>query len=393
MKISKLVPVLESYYVSANMELPILLIGESGVGKTQSVKDFAKKIGYDLEMFHFGQMADSGDITGVPFVSDEGGVKVTRFARPVSLVKSKNKKVLFLDEINRAEKDLLQAGFPMILSKVTGGEPLPEGTIIIAAANPPTDNYTVLDFSDIAWTSRFCQIKVETDMTAFMSYAAPKYPKSDYLNFIQEHPQYFISSKMKKAPWSINDYVNKTEGRSDEFVCKLEQSPFMKDVGEDSFEEVLTGIIGLEAAISYTKFLKNKKQIFYSANDVFSKKFQDKLVNKMSPDSIAKTLDDIYITLFKKTNEVLDIKNAAGNLMDFLDILNKDLSVGFSKRCLDSDSLKEIGIDKIEDGLKVLEDVKLCTGSVSRFSKLYTYYADLNIEKWKKENPGIEVSE
>ena len=76
-------------------KLSIMLQGTHGIGKTEFVKDWAKKKGLKLVVWHASHAADAGDITGLPYLfewttEDENGVKqverTTKFAPPAWMI-------------------------------------------------------------------------------------------------------------------------------------------------------------------------------------------------------------------------------------------------------------------------------------------------------------------
>ena len=122
------------YLFEAN--IATLVIGHHGVGKSQAVAQYAKeqKIGFmDLRL----GTQDVGDLLGLAefvtelqpytFTNPETGkeetgtreVKVaTKFMRPDWFPTDPDSKgIIFMDEINRARRDVLQAVFQLVLDK------------------------------------------------------------------------------------------------------------------------------------------------------------------------------------------------------------------------------------------------------------------------------------
>lgn len=89
--------------------------------------------------------------------------------------------ILFLDEINRARREVLQAVFQLVLDRELHGTVLPAGWIILAAANPQKDEdeqgatvgYLVSpDFQDRALLDRFLHVGLRPDPDEWLEYAA-----------------------------------------------------------------------------------------------------------------------------------------------------------------------------------------------------------------------------
>lgn len=66
--------------------------------------------------------------------------------------------VLFLDEVNRAGDDVLQALFQLVLDRRVGGYVLPAGWSVVCAGNFMDGSYVVGGFNDCAFLDRFCHL-------------------------------------------------------------------------------------------------------------------------------------------------------------------------------------------------------------------------------------------
>lgn len=146
------------------------LVGPHGIGKTSFIKDYAERHGYHFVSFRLGQCSD---------VSDVLGRMVERNGRTAYLPHEKfptntDKPVLlFLDEINRASKDLLQYVFEVIEPtepKVLGSYRFPPGSRVVAAMNPDTADYIVNGFDDAAFWSRLLKLEVMPTNDEFLKY-------------------------------------------------------------------------------------------------------------------------------------------------------------------------------------------------------------------------------
>lgn len=139
------------------------LIGDTGVGKSDLVEMIAKKTGRNLILLNLATQEPS-DLIGMP--SERDGR--THWSLPCWWPKEDGS-LIFIDEINRAKKDVINAVFPLILTKKLHVEhELPQDTWICSAMNPDTDEFgLVFSFDDAAFTSRFVHILVEGDLTTW----------------------------------------------------------------------------------------------------------------------------------------------------------------------------------------------------------------------------------
>lgn len=136
-----------------NRVVPFLW-GQQGVGKTQVVEQIAKDMGGGFIPLYCGTQADPGDLLGLLKMNPDGTVS---HARP-EWFPTEGKGVIFLDELNRAHPDIIQAMFSFILNGTIHTHKLPDGWRIVAAGNFQSGSFNVTDTSDSAWMSRFCHI-------------------------------------------------------------------------------------------------------------------------------------------------------------------------------------------------------------------------------------------
>lgn len=115
--------------------IPILIWGMRGMGKSETVKAYCEENGLQIEIVHPTQLAETAGVVGLPYVEDGQ----TTFALPRWLPAPDSPPgILFLDEINRAPREVLNGLMQLIgEGQITqAGYKLPDGWMIIAAANP-----------------------------------------------------------------------------------------------------------------------------------------------------------------------------------------------------------------------------------------------------------------
>lgn len=164
------------------------LEGESGIGKTSIVEQYASERGMDciimgvasLDHIEFYGRTVSTDI--VAGFNDE---KFTVFKKSIPswvsriVQNDQNNKgtLLFIDELNRAEPQNLQSLMNLILKKEFGSDSikLPESLFIVAAGNPIDDGNYLVESLDKAMLSRMAIVKVKTTLESWKKNYALKY--------------------------------------------------------------------------------------------------------------------------------------------------------------------------------------------------------------------------
>ena len=118
--------------VGAN--LPVLLWGAPGTGKTSAVLALAARLGLPVEVV-IGSIREPSDFSGLPVIRDEE----TRFAPPqwARRLAAAGSGLLFLDELTTAPPAVQAAMLRVVLERAVGDLALPREVRIVAAANPP----------------------------------------------------------------------------------------------------------------------------------------------------------------------------------------------------------------------------------------------------------------
>lgn len=239
--------------VSRQMKRTLHLIGKHGIGKSSIVYQYAAQHGYEVAEIRVGQMADAGDLIGLQeFIKNpkDNVVYATKHILPswfMESVTSGKKVIIFIDELNRGAKDLLQAIFELVYDLSLKGVKMNEESFVIAASNPPTDDYAVLDFSDSAFQDRFVHVKLEPTPQEFLAYAKDKGMSQPMIDFIGEYPQQLEDQGL--ANFQL-DFV-KPSRRSWEAVSRLD---LINVADENVYFEMLQGIVGLTASVAYRDF-------------------------------------------------------------------------------------------------------------------------------------------
>lgn len=116
-------------------QVPVLLWGEPGVGKSALVGSLARHRGCGFEVV-IGSQCDPTDFGGLPVITS-AGVDLEAPAWAKRLAASENGGIAFLDELTTAVPATQGAMLRVVNDKVVGNVILGEGVQIVAAANPP----------------------------------------------------------------------------------------------------------------------------------------------------------------------------------------------------------------------------------------------------------------
>lgn len=147
----------------------IILVGDSGVGKTEIIEELAEDFGMRLCIIRTAQFSLLA--SGVPMTKniDEGFFKI---ALPTIFPKPGEKAILLFDELNQGMQHSLATFFSLLETGEMYGYTLPEGCIIVGTMNPATAQYAVTQIeSNAALRRRLKFFFINHSQRAWLEYA------------------------------------------------------------------------------------------------------------------------------------------------------------------------------------------------------------------------------
>ncbi|MFZ3496586.1 AAA family ATPase [Streptomyces sp. 5.8] len=128
---------LEALTLAVAADLPVLLWGEPGIGKTAALTQLAASLDLPLTTV-IASVHEPSDFSGLPIVGDDPAEQGVPMAPPdwaVRLVRA-GRGLLFLDELSTAPPAVQAALLRLVLERRIGALRLPPEVRIVAAANP-----------------------------------------------------------------------------------------------------------------------------------------------------------------------------------------------------------------------------------------------------------------
>ncbi|WP_432754107.1 AAA family ATPase [Streptomyces sp. JL2001] len=128
---------LEALTLAVAADLPVLLWGRPGIGKTAALTQLAATLDLPLTTV-IASVHEPSDFSGLPVVGDDPAEQGVPMAPPdwaVRLVRA-GRGLLFLDELSTAPPAVQAALLRLVLERRVGALRLPSGVRIVAAANP-----------------------------------------------------------------------------------------------------------------------------------------------------------------------------------------------------------------------------------------------------------------
>jgi dynein-related subfamily AAA family protein len=152
----------EALGVAVAAQVPVLLWGAPGTGKTSAIRAMAEAMGLPCETV-IASIREPSDFAGLPIVVGDG----VRFAPPMwaRRLADAGHGLLFLDELSTAPPAVQAALLRVVLERAVGDLTLPDQVAVVAAANPPEQAADGWDLS-APLANRMCHLSWEADPRA-----------------------------------------------------------------------------------------------------------------------------------------------------------------------------------------------------------------------------------
>jgi hypothetical protein len=222
--------------------ITVLLRGGTGIGKSMLVHQLAENPVIDRRL---SQMTE-GDMVGLPSIADN----VTRFNPPDWYKEAcDNPRTLFLDELNRATPEVMQAAFQVVLDRELNGWKLHPQTRVFAAVNVGSQ-FSVNEM-DPALLRRFWVVDLEPTVNDWLTYARDRVHPM-IVEFIQNNHKFLDPAKNAEP-----GVVQPTRASWERLSQAVIHAGIADDPTDPIYYPMAMGFVGLEAAVSLVEFSKN----------------------------------------------------------------------------------------------------------------------------------------
>lgn len=360
------------------LEISILISGNHGIGKSAIVKQVAKALDIPCIDFRLSQN-DVGDLKGMPFhikgrtvfappeffpLKEADALELKELlglTEEISLGRYGDKGILFLDEINRANREVQQAAFELVLDRRLNLRSLPEGWRVVAAINGDDSIYTVNEM-ETAFLSRFALIDLRPTFQEWYLWGETDGAIHDaILQFLRKQPEYLdptpellkeaaVRGVVKVHDRRAWDMFSKTlkKFESDHQAGKRSYTPLAKTKeAYSSLILVSAAFVGSGASTAFKTFI----EMDYDALDanIILNKYTDEINEKLlnivaigrTPELAA--YNDMIVAYVKKNIKTKLSTAQKVNLTKYVSILPNELIGNFWQHF--NEELKEISED------------------------------------------------
>ena len=305
----------------------VLLRGNHGIGKSKLGRQLAKVIQKNEGLANFPvidrrlSQVSEGDIIGLP--STDGNV--TRFNPPDWFRQACDHPCfLFLDELNRATPEVMQAAFQIVLDRELNGWKLHPQTRVMSAVNSSTA-YNVNEI-DPALLDRFWVIDLTPDTNDWLEWARNQDP--DFGGSITSLVIDFIAQNEKwlDPPRDSEQGKIQTSRRSwEKLSLALEGADIAEDPEHELFYPMCLGYIGMEATGRFVEWAKTVDCRF-TGQDILEKysSVRNKIISKKRQELLNEAIEKVS----EHVNKLDNITASQGkNLSAFMEDLPGELRI------------------------------------------------------------------
>lgn len=347
--------VIKYFPVIFNTNLRPCLMGHTGIGKTELVKQYARDNKMDLIIIHVAQLEPS-DFVGLYTINDdkrtnncppawlpyrnldEATIKELDKSKGMSLEDvmptdggfiNPNGGIVFLDEVNRAHEDMRQALYQFLQDKRIHTYELPDNYQIVCAANPASEGYEGYEF-DPALVNRLAWVNFRPSFEETKTYLEAQYGRNPITSWIDsnkdlvEYGDDFQIEDLRYTPRMTENHIKVYN------ACRKEGKEFKRKVFET--------IMPKEKVQSFMSYLEEIEYINYK--DVMNgvKGDKKKKLETLLKDNRMDILSTITMDLaefFESYNLgdgsklFKDEKAAIQNTVDFLDSVKDEQCCAF----------------------------------------------------------------
>lgn len=339
--------------------------GHRGLGKSSLVKQLCEE--HDMGFIDFrASQIEASDLRGLPdrvngrtvylppadmpaadLTDDEAHALIDGGANPHEISPRRKRGILFLDEVNRAQDDVLQGVFQLVLDRRIGQYALPEGWSVVCAGNF-MEGYQVSGFNDPAFLNRFCHLILSAGESSFQEWV--EYMSKDADPWKHKVVE-FTSSDLKYLDGNVEGelgFAIQPSRRTWEMASRVLDSCSENSTDEETKLEVLSGLVGREVAIAFSKYDCPIKPAMLVADGV--KKHEREIAKLSRMQTVGVTFG-----LISHVKDTVDEQRVADLLLDFAEVIltknvrDHDLVTGFLRNCVKHSKI----VDKKDSNLAV----------------------------------------
>ena len=226
-------------------QIPILVTGQPGQGKTDIVSQAAAACDADLIIAH-PVVDDPVDYKGMPAIIDGKYATFLPFGNLKALIDATRPTVYFLDDLGQAPKSVQAAAMQLLLARRINGHKVADCVTFIAATNRKEDKAGVTGILEPVKDRFAAIVELAPSLADWVRWALENNLPHELVSFIRYRPQFLDGFK------ATSDMTKSPTPRTIAGVGRLMQVGIPKELELRVFNTAA----GKEFAIEFTGFLR-----------------------------------------------------------------------------------------------------------------------------------------
>lgn len=171
-------PIVKAFAHALSTGQRMYLVGEAGIGKTSFIKAVGHAMGYDVITINAANLGVENLFVPFPRIHPEWGNRVIKslFYKRFT---ADTKKVIFIDEIGRADAGLANTLMELLQEGTLAGVPIEGLVTVIAADNPQGTSYGKMSGLDFSQADRFATVVLDSKSTPWRRALAEEFAEVD----------------------------------------------------------------------------------------------------------------------------------------------------------------------------------------------------------------------
>ena len=257
---------------------PIIGIGKSGVGKTESIYELTQELGIGFCELRLVTMTET-DLLGVPTINEHGRTDWASNNLLPHEERDGKQGILVLDEITSATSTIRAAAYQLLDSKrALGNYKLPDGWLVVGLGNGPDDG-GVFSGMEGAFLNRARCWRIEPDLRTWKKWAINKSVNPTVVAFLSSMPEYlhqFDPDEIAQVFPSPRSWVALSKKLNDR-----EKRNGNRPLDQESVDIYTAACVGANVATTFGAFYSYNRSIV-SVEDILDGK-ADTNVGRLEP--------------------------------------------------------------------------------------------------------------
>lgn len=241
-------PLIEIISLCFRANLPALLDGPHGIGKSELLAQAASKLGIGFVCRDLSLM-EPPDLVGLPRAQ-----KGRTVYQPPAFLPKSGQGLLVFEELNRADRFMQAPCLQLLTARTLSAYKLPEGWLPVAAINPAEASYDV-SILDPALLSRFVHIHVVADRKEWLAWACQSDIHEAVIRYVESDSSVFNAPESNPRAWA--------------YVSRLLDAAQANSVSQQALRIAIHGVVGETRGKAFLATL-GKDGYPLSAGDVLS---------------------------------------------------------------------------------------------------------------------------